>query len=102
MIRVLNITPDQASEQLEAAYIVDKEIRFQAWNDQVRQDQEAEDPVGDRCPGSSFLFNRLLILIPVGGAVALLKSYMVHRDKIDGARAALLICKDGSFLYTLL
>ena len=43
MIRVLNITPEQASEQLEAAYIVDKEIRFQAWNDQLRQDQEAED-----------------------------------------------------------
>lgn len=43
MAQVLNITLKQASEQLEAAYNVKKEIRIQAWNNQIWQEQEAED-----------------------------------------------------------
>ena len=43
MTQVLNITPEQASEQLLIAHNADKEIRNQEWNDQIRQEQEAED-----------------------------------------------------------
>ena len=43
MAQVLNITLEQALEQLKAAHNVKKEIRIQAWNDQVQQEQEAEN-----------------------------------------------------------
>jgi hypothetical protein len=40
--QVPNITPAQAVEQLQTAYNADKLIRIAAWDEQVRQEQEAE------------------------------------------------------------
>jgi len=37
-----NVTPEQAAEQLLAVYNTDKQAHIAAWDDQVRQEQEAE------------------------------------------------------------
>ena len=37
-----NTTPEQAAEQIQVAYNADRQARIQAWDDQVRQEREAE------------------------------------------------------------
>ena len=38
-----NTTPEHAVEQIQMAYNADKQTQIEAWNEQVRQEQEAEE-----------------------------------------------------------
>ncbi|KAF8802117.1 hypothetical protein BYT27DRAFT_7261234 [Phlegmacium glaucopus] len=43
IVQVQQVTPQQAIEQLKTAHNADCQARIQAWDEQVKQEQEAED-----------------------------------------------------------
>ena len=43
--QVPNTTPEQAMEQIQTAYNIDKQMWIEAWNEQVRQELSEDTPI---------------------------------------------------------